>query len=173
MEMTTLEVNELYAYNRWAAARILGAVAPLDAEQFTRDTGSSHPSVRDTLVHILGAEWVWLSRWRGVSPRAMSPGWSTLDYEGLVAQWRRHEAEQAEFLEGLTDGRLDEPVSYTNLRGDPFTMPLRHLLRHVVNHSSYHRGQVTTMLRQLGMPAVATDLVLFHTSRTATAARQA
>jgi uncharacterized damage-inducible protein DinB len=165
--VNTNEVRDLFAYNRWANGRILDATAPLDNDQFTRDLGSSHASVRDTLVHILGAEWIWLCRWRGVSPRTITPGWESFDRVQLVAQWQRHEADQAGYLAQLTDDLLSRPVDYSNMRGQPFTVPLEHLLRHVVNHSSYHRGQVTTMLRQLGFASVATDLVLFHTDRIA------
>ena len=67
------ELRELFEYNGWANERILDVVTPLGADEFKRDMRSSYPSIRDTLVHTLSAEWVWLSRWQGVSPSAM-PG---------------------------------------------------------------------------------------------------
>lgn len=159
--MTSSEAQELYAYNRWANQEVLRAVQPLSAEEYVRDLKSSFPSIRDTLVHILVAEWIWLRRWHGESPRTQPAGWSTLGYDELLVRWREHELEQAAFLAQLTDERLRQPLAYHNTRGQPFEVPLQHLVRHVVNHSSYHRGQVTTMLRQLGHAAAATDLVLY------------
>jgi uncharacterized damage-inducible protein DinB len=169
--MTIAELNELFDYNRWANARMLAAAGALDADGFTRDTGSSFPSVRATLAHILAAEWVWLQRWRGTSPTTMPSGWADADHATIVDAWQTHEREQAAFLATLDDARLAAPLAYRNTRGDAFAVRLDALLRHVVNHSSYHRGQVATMLRQLGAAAPATDFVLYHTSGAAGRAR--
>jgi uncharacterized damage-inducible protein DinB len=159
--MTSSEAQHLYGYNRWANQQMLKAVQPLSADEFTRDMKSSFPSVRDTLVHVLGAEWIWLQRWNGASPREQPAGWSTLAYPELLARWTEHERAQTAFIAQLTDAQLAQPLSYTNTRGEPFTAPLHQLVRHVVNHSSYHRGQVTTLLRQLGHAPATTDLVAY------------
>lgn len=158
----TDEFRELFAYNRWANQAILDAAASLTDEQFARDLGSSFPSVRDTLVHVMSAEWVWLSRWRGISPTAMPESWKRLDLAGLREQWVELDAALRAFVDALSEPDLDARVAYRNLAGDPFSEPLAQLLRHVVNHSTYHRGQVTTMLRQLGAQPPATDLVRFY-----------
>jgi uncharacterized damage-inducible protein DinB len=162
--MTIAEVQQLFAYNRWANDRILSATAVLSAEQFGRDMASSFPSVAATLAHILAAEWVWLSRWNGESPAGLPSDWGDDTHADLVSRWRRHEADQSRFLDSLDPARLAAPLSYRNTKGEPFIVPLEHLLRHVINHSTYHRGQVTTMLRQLGVPASATDYVLYCTT---------
>lgn len=161
------EIRELFEYNRWANRRVLGAAARLSAEDFTRDMGNSFPSVRDTLSHILGSEWLWLSRWQGTSPSGVPEAWDLSTIEALQARWGEVERGQEEFLATLTDEALRGVISYRNLRGDPFSMPLWQLLRHMVNHSTYHRGQVTTLLRQLGAEVVGTDLVLFYRERRA------
>jgi uncharacterized damage-inducible protein DinB len=160
--MTTIEAQELFSYNRWANQQVLAAVQPLSAADFVRDLKSSFPSIRDTLVHVLGAEWLWLRRWNGVSPREHPPEWKSLGYAELLVCWREHETEQAAFVDQLTESMLAQPLSYRNTRGESFQAPLEQLVRHVVNHSSYHRGQVTTMLRQLGCTAASSDLVLYH-----------
>jgi uncharacterized damage-inducible protein DinB len=159
--MTSVEAQDLYAYNCWANRQVLQAVAPLSADEFTRDLKSSFPSIRDTLVHILGAEWIWLRRWLGESPRAHPAAWRTLSYPELLDRWGEHDAEQNAFVAQLTDAQLARPLSYTSMRGEPFRAPLHQLVRHVVNHSSYHRVQVTTLLRQLGYTPVSTDLVMY------------
>jgi uncharacterized damage-inducible protein DinB len=159
--MDTKYINWLYEYNRWANARVLGAVAKLNADQFTKDLGNSFRSVRDTLVHIMAAEWIWLMRWKGTSPKAMlkSTDFSSLD--ALRSKWAEIEREQTEYLRGLTDESIQKVLAYTSTEGKDFKNPLWQLMPHVVNHSTYHRGQVTTMLRQLGAEPVSTDLVTF------------
>ena len=67
--MTTDEVRELFAYDHWANGMLIGVIEQLSDEQFTRDLGSSFPSIRDTLSHIVAAGWIWLrsTRWRSMS----------------------------------------------------------------------------------------------------------
>jgi uncharacterized damage-inducible protein DinB len=158
------EILQLYEYNRWANHRVLDAASALWEEDFTRDLGSSFGSVRDTLVHILASEWIWLSRWEGRSPREIPHGWATSGYAELRSHWTDVEERQRRFVAELTDARLDEVVSYRNTSDEQFHAPLWQMLRHVVNHSTYHRGQVITMLRQLGAEACSTDLILFFRS---------
>jgi uncharacterized damage-inducible protein DinB len=153
------EIQQLYAYDRWANRLVLDAVENLTDEQFTRDLGNSFPSVRDTLLHILAAEWVWLSRWQGVSPRGLPDGWAEQGFARLRIRWREIEEAQAAFLADLDEARLDGIVEYSSTSGERYAAPLWQMLRHVANHSTYHRGQVTTMLRQMGAEPVATDLI--------------
>lgn len=165
------EIRELYAYNRWANRRILDAAAVLDAASFTRDLGSSFHSVQDTLVHILGAEWIWLSRWKGTSPTGLPASWDLSTYDALCERWAEVERDQAAFVDGLTELDLGRAITYRNMKGEGFKNTLGQMLRHVVNHSSYHRGQVATLLRQLGAQAVSTDLIRFYRERAAGAVR--
>ena len=65
-------------------------------------------------------------------------------------------------VSGLDDTELDRVVRYRNFKGEDHASPLWQLMRHMVNHSTYHRGQITTMLRQLGHEAVSTDLVVYY-----------
>jgi uncharacterized damage-inducible protein DinB len=158
---STEEVAKLLDYNRWANARTLESVAPLAQEELDRKLGGSFPSVRETLVHIYGAEWIWLERWRGTSPKGLpSPG-ELETLEGLKERWARVEEERSQFARGLSADRLGQTISYFNLAGEGRKNRLGELFVHVVNHSSYHRGQVATMLRQLGRKALSTDYVLY------------
>lgn len=156
------EIRDLYAYHRWANARVLDAASELDAEAFTREVESSFPSVQKTLIHMLAADWVWLQRWNGTSPTAMPDGWAGVEFPGLRTAWAELEAAQTAFVEALTEADLDRPLAYHNTAGIAAEQPLWQLLRHVVNHGTYHRGQVTTLLRQVGGTPPGTDLVLFH-----------
>ncbi len=148
-------------YNRWANAQVLGAAARLAPEEFTRDLRSSFPSVRDTLAHILSAEWVWLERWGGNSPTAMPDLGPLENVAAFLVRWREVEAGQRAFLERVGPADLARVVGYTNFRGEAWRYPLGQMLRHLVNHSTYHRGQVATLLRQLGAAPNPTDLLVF------------
>lgn len=158
--MTVDEIRTLFEYNAWANQRTLEACAPLTDEQFTRALGSSFASLRDTLFHILGAEWIWLERWRGGSPRALLPAAEFPTLAAVGERWRVVEREMRSYLAGLTDEALTRPLTYVNLKGDTWTYPLGQTMYHVTNHATYHRGQITTLLRQLGAPAVATDYLV-------------
>lgn len=156
------EMKELYAYNRWANDLILDAVEDLSASELSRDLGSSFPSIRATIVHLLGAEWVWVARWQGLSPSSAPDEWGDASIGELRAAWREVEDSQEAFLESLGDADLDRIVAYARMSGDTVRSPVRQMLRHVVNHATYHRGQVVTMLRQLGRPAPSTDLITYY-----------
>src|SRR5262249_50274796 len=155
-------IRELYLYNRWANQRTLDSVAPLSAENFTREMGNSFSSVRDTLAHILGAEWIWLERWLGRFPTSLLPASDFPAVEALRRRWEVVDHDLNRFLQTLTPGRLQEPLAYLNRAGERFSYPLWQQMAHVVNHSSYHRGQVTTLLRQLGAAPQSTDLLQYY-----------
>lgn len=162
------DIQMLFEYDRWANHRVLQAASALGAEQFTRDLGGSFRSVRDTLVHILGGEWGWLTYWKEVAPgpaflKDLRDRKDTLFHPDkfpsineLKSKWAEVEKEQIEFVNGLTNESLERmlPVRTTQIR-------LANLMQHLANHSTYHRGQVALMIRQLGAKPVATDFHLF------------
>jgi uncharacterized damage-inducible protein DinB len=159
--MNAQDVRLLYAYNRWANARVLDAASRLTPEQFTKDLASSHRSVRDTLAHILAAEWIWLMRWKGTSPKALLDPAAFPDQDTLKTRWAEVEREQADFLGGVNEESLASVLGYVNQRGEEWRYPLWQMLQHVVNHSTYHRGQAVTLLRQLGEEPAPTDFLVF------------
>lgn len=155
------EIRSLYDYNAWANQRVLSTCEPLTPEQFGRDLGASFRSVRDTLVHILGAEWIWLERWNGRSPRELPVTWSFADLADVRTRWSEIERKQLAFVRGLSEAELSHVIEYRNVRGNRFSYPLQSMLHHVVNHSTYHRGQISSMLRQLGAQPRSTDLLRY------------
>ena len=160
----TLELNnilQLYDYNHWAGRRTLTAARALADDDFLRPMGNSFSSVRDTLTHILGAEWIWLERWQGRSPKASLDPSNFPTVQSLESRSETVERDQMLFIEALTSQQLREELAYINLRGQRYSYPLWQQLVHVVNHSSYHRGQITTLLRQLGAEAVSTDFLVY------------
>jgi uncharacterized damage-inducible protein DinB len=167
--MTVDDFRTLYEYNSWANRRTLDACSALSVEQFTRDLHSSFGSVRDTVAHIYGAEWIWLERWHGRIPSALPTAADFPDLAALRARWAEHERNLNEYIRSLTPSELGRVIKYQNTKGVPFEGPIWPMLQHVVNHSTYHRGQVTTLLRQLGAAPASTDLIVFYRERTAQA----
>lgn len=166
--MTIDDIRLLYQYDRWANNRVLQATSRLSAEEFTRDLGGSFCSVRDTLVHIIGGEWTWLRYWKEPPTNSalltdlrrrrdllFNPD-SFSNVASVQVRWAEVENEQTEFVNGLTDELLEQmlPFRATQVR-------LMHLMQHLANHCTYHRGQVALMMRQLGAEPVATDFHVF------------
>jgi uncharacterized damage-inducible protein DinB len=165
--MNRQDILTLFDYNAWANTRMLDAVESLPAEQFLRDLGNSFPSVRDTLAHILGAEWIWLRRWHGDSPSRGLPAAEFPTVASLRSRFSAVEGERRAFLDTVSEERLARPFTYRDLAGNQHALPLVQSLAHVVNHGTYHRGQVTTLLRQLGAKPVSTDMSRFFLDRAA------
>jgi len=166
--MTKDDIQLLFEYDRWANNRVLQAVATLNVDAFTRDLGGSFRSVRDTLVHIIDGEWGWLTIWKepSVSSAFVTDLWTRVDalfdpnaFPNLAAvqlKWAEVERDQVEFVNCVTDESLLRmlPVRETQIS-------LAHLMQHLANHSTYHRGQVALMLRQLAAEPVVTDFAMF------------
>lgn len=160
-------IRELYTYDRWAHERALAMAETLSEDELHRDMGNSHGSVAGTLVHTMWAEWIWLRRWKGESPRVVFDPADYPSVGSIRSRWDEIWSEQAAFLESLTSPRLRDRIAYLNLKGERWEYPLWQELLHLVNHGSYHRGQVVTLMRQLGKHAVPTDFLIFYDEVTA------
>jgi uncharacterized damage-inducible protein DinB len=166
--MTFDDIRTLFQYDRWANARTFGTISQLTTEQFTQDLGGSFRSVRDTLLHLIGGEWIWIQYWKAppASPLQVEELVVRRDaefhprryptFEAVRAKWREVENEQIAFVDELRDEHVQASIPFREL---PFKVA--ELMQHVVNHSTYHRGQLTFMLRQLGVKPVATDFHVF------------
>jgi uncharacterized damage-inducible protein DinB len=163
--MTTDEVRELFAYNAWANRKMFAAASALPAEAYGRDLHSSHGGVHRTLAHIVWAEQLWLHRWLGKPNPAVPQGRDLTSVEGVQKRWEAVEAERASFLAGITAGTLEEGQVVRPSTGGEFRHTFREMFRHVIDHSSYHRGQVVTLLRQLGVTPPSTGLIVFFRER--------
>jgi uncharacterized damage-inducible protein DinB len=161
--VTHNEAATLVDYHYWALDRVLTAAEGLSADDYSRDLGSSFRSVRDTLVHTYSAEWIWYSRWMGESPSGMLDPGTFPDLSSLRQAWTAHESKVRGLVGGLDQQGLDRTYDYRLMNGDPGRSIFWQMLQHVVNHASYHRGQVTTMLRQLGAAAPPSqDLIRYY-----------
>ena len=150
----------LFAFNRWANAKMLDSCRKLSVEQYAAEPVPGWSSVRSTVHHIAIVTEGWL-RGLAADPDESVPTEGELttvdEAERLLERaYQRFE----ELLPTLTPERLATPVTYRR-RGRTATLPPWALLRHVVNHTTYHRGQVATLLRQLGHKAASTDYLRF------------
>jgi uncharacterized damage-inducible protein DinB len=155
------EVRFLYDYTEWANHLVLDAASGLSEEELLRDVSISHRSIQGTLVHMMGAEWIWLERWKGTSPKIF---WTEVEFPSLAdirGRWDEINADRAAFLAGLSDFSLARELKYVNTRGEEFAYPLIRLMQHVVNHATLHRGQVVGLIRQFGHVPPATDMLFY------------
>lgn len=158
-------LGRLIDYTEWANRRVIRVAATLTVDDFKRDLGSSHGGVRGTLAHMLGAEWIWLERFKGISPDKLIDEGEFPDVLALRTRWKAIEQHRRSWFQNLDEGAVSATIKYRSLKGKPFKAPLWQLLQHVANHSTYHRGQVVTLLRQLGAKAVGTDMVAWDRER--------
>lgn len=163
--MTPEEMRALYDYNAWADRRHLEAAAKVTTEEFLKPMGSSFGSLRDTLAHIYGAEWIWLERFQGRSPAALPDVKQFQDVPSLKEKWAELETRLLAFVGGLTQDDLNHVIEYKTFNFGTYRNPLWQSMQHVVNHGTYHRGQSTTLLRQIGAQPILTDLMHFYRER--------
>ena len=158
--MTIQDLKTLLDFHYWALHRALDAARQLTPEQFTRDLGSSFKSIRDTMAHLYSAEWAWYQRWHGTSPTAHLSFDQFPDVASVREAWAAQEKKMRAFLESLAEADVTRIIEYRALNGSPGSSSIGEMVQHVVNHGSYHRGQLTTMFRQLGAtPAKSMDLI--------------
>ena len=160
--MNKSQIIELYSYNDWANKKMLSAVGQLENEEFIQDLSSSFKSIRDTMVHILGAEELWLSRWMGEQGRTLLNPDDYPTYTSLAERWDNFRNQINCFLLSLTEEDLTQEISYKNLKGIPYSLELWKKMLHVTSHSSFHRGQAVTMLRQLKKQPPSLDLISYY-----------
>jgi len=160
--MTPEYIHTLIEYSYWARDRSLASADQLSPEQLTRNLGSSFASVLDTLVHMHFAEWIWYQRWQGRSPSAGPDASHITSVAALRDAWHPLEAQIRAFVDSLGPAGLARVLEYTLMNGTPGRSAHWQMIVHLVNHGAYHRGQVATMLRQLGAtPAQSTDMIVF------------
>lgn len=164
--MNLTDIKRQFDYLEWANDLAMEAAAKLPDESLRREVGISHGSIFGTLLHMAGAEWIWLERWHGHSPaKAEAWGqWTTeacADLPTLKERWRAVADRRAGLVSELDEDRLAAELHFKLLSGDASSMPLVDQMLHVVNHATLHRGQVVGMIRQLGFDPPSTDLIFY------------
>jgi uncharacterized damage-inducible protein DinB len=156
-------LKDLCRYNVWANEKIAGFIAEAGEERCLMVQKSSYGTIRETLIHIWGAQYMWLERLQGRSP----DNWPGKNFAGnciqitdaITANSRQWEAMAESLLPEMAAAR----ISYRNLSGAEFHNTAGQIMAHVMNHGTFHRGQIVTMLRGAGFNDLKqTDLIAFY-----------
>jgi len=148
--MISAVIQTLYSYNASANTRILDTATRVTTQQFLAGGGASYDSLRDTLVHTMSGQWIFLERWRGRSPRARLDAQHFPDLSSIRRHWDGIERETQVFVAELSDAQLIRDVEYTNPEGERLTYPLWQQMIHQVNHATQHRSEAAVILTQFG-----------------------
>lgn len=155
---TALRYLEFHA---WATAKILDSVEALSPEELHRDMQTSHSSVWGTLDHAYRADSLWLKRLQGDGNTKLDTIAAAEGLSDLRAKWRDSQAGLISFAGSLSDSDWPRAIEYRFLSGSEGRSPIYETLLHVVNHGTFHRGQIVTLLRQLGAKPAATDFIAY------------
>jgi uncharacterized damage-inducible protein DinB len=159
--MSVKDLQLLFDYSYWANEQLFAVLAQLSPEQFTKTVAGSYGSLRNTMVHMLSAEWGWLDRCGGAR---RGPALNAIDYPTLnsvVLRWREVEAYVREWLSMLRDEDIDREIDFALGNGPRQTMRLGQLMQHAAIHGVHHRGQISMMLRMLGYTPGNFDMLLY------------
>lgn len=160
--MTIQDFKTLFEFNYWANARTLQAVDLLPEEKLYVDLKNSFGSIHGTLVHLCGAEDIWLQRMNGADPGKFMKKDDYPTYASVKTKWSEVEQGWKHYIAKLTEEESAKTLVFHNLKGEEVTQKVWQSLQHLVNHSTYHRGQITTLIRQSGGTPNGTDLIAFY-----------
>ncbi|NLF52784.1 MAG: hypothetical protein GX577_16780 [Leptolinea sp.] len=141
------EIIQLYyRYNTWANNRILDTVALLDEDQYRANSNPSFGSVHNTLVHIMSAQWIWLSRWIGSSPKSHLDPATFSDLNEIRTRWNEIESNTQRFITRTTEEEIGGSIFFMNSQNQKKIYPLWQLMMHQVNHATQHRSEIALIL---------------------------
>lgn len=153
-------IRKHLAYNTWANTKIAEVLRAVSDEIYFKENKSSFPSIAKTVLHIWGAQFIWLKRMQGESLTTWPNDDNQNNKNGQLDGLIQSSQDIFSFIVSKDEVFLSSLYSYTNMKGEPFRDSVEDSLFHVVNHSTYHRGQIITMLREAGVTKVAgTDLI--------------
>ena len=154
-----IEILGLYEYNEWANEKTIASLRALPEADYVREQGGGWPSLRATFVHLAGATDAWAERFSGRDALVLAKQTDLPKLEDAVRVLLSAQEKHRNHLKNLTRDKLERPFSWKNLAGEVRAAPYEIVVRHVVNHQTYHRGQIASMVRRVGGKPVATDMV--------------
>ena len=147
-------------YSQWASRKLLDLALTLPEEETVRHIGTSHGSILKTFQHTYYADRVWLWRLEGVPPQQFEDPAPGPSLAALDRDWWPLLTRFENWVKQCEDPM--KPLSYKNLKGEPYERPIWQIVLHVANHGTYHRGQAASMMRQLGHHPPSTDLIYYY-----------
>lgn len=149
-------------FNVWANDLTVNAMLPLAPSLLDQELVSSFPSLRKTVYHMWSAEAIWLQRLNLVEKPTWAAGSFTGSFDEACALWQQASAGLLSYTTAANNDSLNAVLSYHDTKGNPWHRPVWQVLQHVSNHATYHRGQLVTMLRQVGVTTIPpVDFIYF------------
>ena len=157
-------IKTYYAYNSWAASRLLDSLESLTAAELVAPGCSGHGSIRDTLAHFMGTQWGWVSWFDGSLTMSQAyalriPGDSLDTIAAARNRWLPIDKQATTLVNGLTEEKLKDIWSWTIPTGGSDSLPLWRLLFHVANHGTHTRAQMVAAIRRAGHEAPNIDFL--------------
>ena len=159
--MTAQEMRQLFAYNAWATNKFFDTLGPMAHDQLIKEMHTSHSSIFNTLTHLVGAEKIWYSRWTGGAVEPFLKAESVPSLAALKELWTKVGFDIAKFIASVTDKKLLELFEMKTSKGEVFAQIYWQAMLHVIDHSTYHRGQIVAMLRQMDVVPPSTGMIGF------------
>lgn len=147
--------RDMFRFHRWRQEKVCELLKGIDTALFSQQLHGSFGSLHIIVHHLVWAEMVWLGRVDQNTVAVMQDQ----DMQDMLAVWRRSSSKWAEILESASDADFDKHFSYFNTKGDAFQNNLGEIVFHVVDHATYHIGQLMTALRGFGIEPVPTNII--------------
>jgi uncharacterized damage-inducible protein DinB len=154
MAVVTLHsyLERLYTYNRWANDTLIPFIHLQGADQ--------NPEIMKMLSHLLNAQEIWISRIQGREMKIKGV-WEVYGLEECQILAQQTASDWLNFIEGMVDADYTRIISYKNTLGNYYETPIIDIMCHCVNHATYHRAQVTKLMRQIGKEVINTDFITY------------
>jgi uncharacterized damage-inducible protein DinB len=155
---------ELAAYNSWANDNAISWLEKITVEQWEQPVDSSFENIATTVIHVANAESIWLQRLKGVALEKQV--WLTKEFKGTKEEalkvWKQASLDLEKFFTDFDETKMQDDFSFRRLNGEFYTVTYYQVLAHIFNHSTFHRGQLVTMLRQTGFTELSsTDITQY------------
>ena len=156
-------LQDYITYHIWANTRIVDCIRKLSEEQIYQEVTSSFPGIYNTVLHMWNAERAWWLRLQQEPNIVSATDWFKGDFNELVENLQQQSQLWKDWISSTTDEALQQSFNYKTYNGDPYTQPIQEVVFHFINHATYHRGQLVTILRQLGVTTIpSTDMIVFY-----------
>lgn len=155
-----MERSKIFSYHQWATLKVLEHVQSFGEEVFTQEGKNSFTTIQKMTAHVIGVEKLWLQRMMGHK----SPAFEQFDVstsEKAIEAFMLLHAEMELYFASLSEAQWQEELEFTNLKGDAFLNSREEMHFTFINHASYHRGQITSLLRQFDKEGIPLDYVYY------------
>lgn len=150
-------------YNVWANGKLMQFVSNAGEPVCMKELKSSFPTIRKTVQHLLDAQLIWMNRVNGINEIDWPPTGSGISTAEICKLLLESSNEWLKFAQKMDQSIPAYIVEYKNMNGDPFSNTISEIITHVMNHGTFHRGQVVTMLRINGFEQLEpTDLIAWY-----------